>query len=243
MPERIISGVRPRVIDARAYEGDLRSLVLNPLMDGLRVRLGLSQTPQAALTALAEEPFQPPLVRLRGGVQGRIERLEDYHRRRTIQTFLAGARINVSRVLTQPAISQFLDQVVDENVRLIRTIPRRVHADLSRNLRTALDDQPFNQQLVRRVIEQTERTARSNVRLITRDQTSKTIGRLSEIRNRQIGIERYRWRTSQDERVRDSHRVNGGREFRWSQPPLDTGHPGADIQCRCVAQPIFETQS
>ena len=43
------------------------------------------------------------------------------------------------------------------------------------------------------------------------------------------------WLTSDDERVRPSHREKVGKFFRWDDPPADTGHPGADIQCRCVA--------
>ena len=51
--------------------------------------------------------------------------------------------------------------------------------------------------------------------------------------------ERYVWRTQRDERVRQSHWVNDGRIFSWSNPP-DTGHPGEDYNCRCEAVPYIE---
>lgn len=82
-------------------------------------------------------------------------------------------------------------------------------------------------------------TVRSRARLIARDQTNKLNGQLTELRQSELGIERYTWRTSLDERVRDSHRSKEGMEFEWANPPSDTGNPGEDIQCRCTAEPIL----
>ena len=67
----------------------------------------------------------------------------------------------------------------------------------------------------------------------------KSIGRLTEIRQRQLGVAGYRWSTSLDERVRDTHAANEGLFFRWDDPPAITGHPGEDIQCRCVGIPTL----
>lgn len=60
---------------------------------------------------------------------------------------------------------------------------------------------------------------------------------------KQLGAtEQYVWRTQHDERVRTSHRVNDGRIFSWSEPPL-TGHPGEDYNCRCEAIPYISGQT
>ncbi len=48
--------------------------------------------------------------------------------------------------------------------------------------------------------------------------------------------ERYVWRTRHDPKVRSTHRENDGRIFSWDDPP-ETGHPGADHNCRCEAIP------
>jgi SPP1 gp7 family putative phage head morphogenesis protein len=47
---------------------------------------------------------------------------------------------------------------------------------------------------------------------------------------------RYVWRTRHDPKVRPTHRENDGRIFSWDDPP-ETGHPGADHNCRCEAIP------
>ena len=58
-------------------------------------------------------------------------------------------------------------------------------------------------------------------------------------------MEEYVWSTSQDSRVRDSHRRLNRKKFRWDDPPVvdpKTGrrcHPGEDYGCRCVALPVF----
>ena len=44
-----------------------------------------------------------------------------------------------------------------------------------------------------------------NARRLARDQTSKIAGQLNKVRQTGVGIEQYKWRTSQDNRVRPSH--------------------------------------
>jgi hypothetical protein len=46
----------------------------------------------------------------------------------------------------------------------------------------------------------------------------------------------YIWRTRGDPQVRRSHMENNGKVFPWDNPP-ETGHPGEDYNCRCIAEP------
>ncbi len=81
----------------------------------------------------------------------------------------------------------------------------------------------------------------SRARRIARDQVSKLNGQLTQARQSGLGITHYFWRTSGDERVRDSHAAKEGERFAWDSPPSDTGHPGDDINCRCTAEPDLST--
>jgi len=91
--------------------------------------------------------------------------------------------------------------------------------------------------------------------LIARDQVSKFNGKLTEIRQRNSGIVKYKWQTAQDGRVRTLSNSHGysdhgglnGKEFSWDKPPVtvfkgkragERNHPGEDINCRCVASEI-----
>lgn len=81
--------------------------------------------------------------------------------------------------------------------------------------------------------------ARSHAELIARDQLQKLHGKIEEGRQRAAGVERYKWRTQKDDRVRPEHRAREGVTFEWSQPPPD-GHPGEPIMCRCYAEAVIE---
>lgn len=63
---------------------------------------------------------------------------------------------------------------------------------------------------------------------------------LTKVRHEELGITHYRWSTSGDERVRDTHIENDGKIFAYDDPPDETGHPGHDINCRCVAIPVLD---
>lgn len=74
----------------------------------------------------------------------------------------------------------------------------------------------------------------------------RALGDATEAKHRSLGIERYRWISSRDARVRRRHRELDKTIHRWSDPPIsnpDTGrraHPGQDYGCRCTASPILD---
>ena len=96
--------------------------------------------------------------------------------------------------------------------------------------------------------------ADSRAKLIARDQVSKLNGQITQQRNEALGITRYEWSTSSDERVRGSHRILNGLLCRWDDETVYSddggetwksrasigayiGHPGQDVQCRCISSP------
>lgn len=97
----------------------------------------------------------------------------------------------------------------------------------------------------------------NKARLIARDQVGKLNGDLQRARQTGVGVSRYIWRTSEDERVRANHKAMAGRLCRWddasaywselSKSWIDRSgiggvllHPGADYQCRCYGEPYFD---
>lgn len=81
--------------------------------------------------------------------------------------------------------------------------------------------------------------ASRKAKAIARDQIATLQGQVVQARQTRIGVERYRWRTVGDSRVRTAHRQREGQIFSWGQPPPD-GHPGAPINCRCYAEPVLD---
>lgn len=139
---------------------------------------------------------------------------------------------------------QILEQWIRENLDLISTIPK----DLTAKLESTIMDGFVGGASVRDIagdIERICKTNKSRARFIARDQIGKLQSRISQHQQEDAGVEEYVWSTSQDSRVRDSHRRLNRKKFRWDDPPVvdpKTGrrcHPGEDYGCRCVALPVF----
>lgn len=79
----------------------------------------------------------------------------------------------------------------------------------------------------------------SRAEFIARNEMGNMYAKLTEIRQTENGVTHYIWRTSEDERVRPTHVANNGVEFSWDEPPPETGHPGADYNCRCYSEPVL----
>jgi SPP1 gp7 family putative phage head morphogenesis protein len=71
---------------------------------------------------------------------------------------------------------------------------------------------------------------------------AKLNGRITQHRQESLGVERYEWSSSGDERVRKAHRKLDGQVRRWDDPHPTEGHPGSAIACRCVAIAVFDEE-
>ena len=226
---------RPRVKDAKAYEAAIRKKYLTPLFTNVESRMAdvvaanqVWRVMDDIVGALAAKPHNGVPVE---AIQQSIDGMNGYHRKKVIDTFRRALGVDIRPLLTEPAINAFMNNKVTENVNLIKTIPSRLQFALRANLLKQLEEHPFDQQMLKRTLRDEFKSSGYNLRRITRDQTNKTIGGLTQVRQTQLGIESYQWITSQDERVRPSHVRNSGQIFEWGKPPSETGAPGDDILC------------
>lgn len=135
-------------------------------------------------------------------------------------------------------LAPFLSTFTDENRKLIKSIPNQYVDDVtnivSREVRAG-----GRVAKVQELIEKRFDVYGYTARRLARDQVNKLNGALAQKRQTKLGLDKYIWRTSRDERVRNSHLDKEGKIFSWDDPPFDTGHPGQDIQCRCTAEPYI----
>lgn len=142
----------------------------------------------------------------------------------------------------QEGVAAIAGKAIVENVNLIESIPARLLGDVEKLMGVAAETGMRVETLEKRIEERFGVTQR-RARLIARDQTLKLNGDLAEARQLDVGISKYTWSTSRDERVRDDHRELEGTMHEWTEPPVvdqRTGrraHPGRDYNCRCVALP------
>ncbi|HZG73999.1 MAG TPA: minor capsid protein [Chondromyces sp.] len=83
------------------------------------------------------------------------------------------------------------------------------------------------------------RASVKRAQFIARDQCGSILGQMTARRHQAMGVKKFKWSTSKDERVRDSHEKLEGIVFEYTNPPA-VGLPGADYQCRCTANPVFD---
>lgn len=157
--------------------------------------------------------------------------------------------LGVSPLQAEPWLLEQVDMFVKENASLITSLPRERLADIEQMVYREARRGLSPRQMREKILEEFSVTE-ARAELIARDQVSKFNGRLSELRQRQLGIDEYVWRTSEDGRVRDDHARLNGQRFKWSDPPVtvrsgkragERNHPGQDIQCRCYAEPVLES--
>ena len=139
----------------------------------------------------------------------------------------------------QQWLSDQLELFSQQNAELIKSLPEQDLFQVSGIVQRGLQEgQRFT--TVAKDIQKRFSITTRRANLIARDQTAKLNSSLTKLRQQSAGITEYRWQTAGDERVRATHRANDGKTFRWDNPPKITGHPGTDINCRCVAVPIME---
>lgn len=191
-------------------------------IDQMAKRFGSIQQNAARLAKLAAE-------RNKGAVDDRLK-----------ASILNSMKIDIGPFLNStPAIQEAMAAAIADNVGLIRSIPEQYFGRIQKAVSEALVQGDRYEAMAARILNIKGMTQR-RAKLIARDQTAKMNSSFNQIRQTGLGISRYRWQTSADERVRETHQANEGQIFRWDEPPATTGHPGEDIQCRCVAIPIFD---
>lgn len=149
--------------------------------------------------------------------------------------------VNVQSVIQNEDIEDILVGVTSENVSLIKSIPEEYFKNIESIVYAGTTQGSQPSSMIKQIVN-AGNTTTSRAKVIARDQTSKLNAALSQQRATNLGVEEYIWRTAGDGRVRPDHMSKNGKVFRYDSPPKDTGHPGHDIQCRCVAQPIIKVE-
>ena len=168
-----------------------------------------------------------------------VNESNNVNKRRFYSAMEEAVGVNVQAIVQNENLEDILVATTRENVSLIKSIPEEYFKKIESIVFTGTT-QGRNSQSMIKEIQKLNNSTTKRAKLIARDQSSKLNSALNQQRQQNLGVEEYIWRTAGDERVRDSHKSKNGKIFRWDSPPADTGHPGEDIQCRCVAQPIIK---
>lgn len=151
--------------------------------------------------------------------------------------------------LTNSAVGQAVEQIVQENAKLIKTVPQSMAAKLSELSKQRYAEGLRPEAITKEIMQKQTQLREFEARRIARTESSKASTALTQSRAESIGLDFYIWRTANDgDRVRKSHQLMEGVICRWSDPPdpeamageksYGSYHPGCIFNCRCWAYVI-----
>ena len=141
-----------------------------------------------------------------------------------------------------------LDAIAERNARLIRTLPSKIAQQVTEHAQTLFQEGKRPEEIQRELKLVAPRMTKAHARLIARTEISRSETDLSRVRAENIDIPAYQWQTSEDQRVRPSHRKMDKVLVFWNDPPSPESlvgekgvghyHCGQIWNCRCVALPV-----
>lgn len=144
----------------------------------------------------------------------------------------------------EPWLDTFLNNKIKDNVSYIKNIEEEYLSDIEKVVHDGVKEGRTAKQIRKQLVERAE-VAESRAQFIAVDQTGSILGQMTAERHQQIGVDKFKWLTSHDERVRDSHKALSNKVFSYDDPPTANGRvilPGEDYRCRCVAIPVFDDE-
>lgn len=132
--------------------------------------------------------------------------------------------------------TQLLESFIDEHLSLIKSVQREHLDKIGFLIKRGIREGRMHKELTKDIRQITDLSKR-RAQLIARNAPLQYSGALTRHHQTSSGIKRYRWQTSQDERVRESHRSRNNKIYNWD----DSGHyPRSEVNCRCDAIPMLE---
>ncbi len=216
---------------------------------------------------LPEESLEDWLARLKARSQEKdVQAASDALARRMVEWVAVGnlrtwreaaARSQQSQKLYQllqhemaSTTGQAVARLVAENARYISSVPVEAAERLVHEVRSAQQAGARPETVAKMMAARFPQLVRSRVKLIARTETAKASTALTQARCEELDLDWYEWLTSEDVRVRPSHRNMAGVIVPWAEPPdpealvgersgLGHYHSGACPNCRCSQAPVL----
>lgn len=217
-----------------SYVRALRSILGSAARKFEHAALG---TRSDAISSTSRKAVERELLRLQKPLARAVEASFTLMAKTVNESTLKGIQALGIVVRRDVRIAELIDRAMRSNVMLIQEAASEIANKVSAILEIPTNSGLRAEELADQIRASTG-VSESRAALIARDQTLKLSGNLTQARQVAAGVTSYIWSTSNDERVRPEHEALSGETFSWDAPP-DVGHPGEDIQCRCVAIPII----
>jgi SPP1 gp7 family putative phage head morphogenesis protein len=142
--------------------------------------------------------------------------------------------------------------IILRNAALIRTLPLDIAEEAARYAAEESMKGRRPEDIAEDIARMFPERTKARADLIARTEASKAGVALMAARCADMGIEWYVWRTSKDQRVRDSHKLMDNVLFAWREPPnperlagerrsYGNYQAGEIFNCRCYPEPVVES--
>lgn len=143
-----------------------------------------------------------------------------------------------------------VEQLVDQNAELIKTLPMDVANDVVRYIERETTKGRRPEDIERDIVKLFPNKTKARAKLIARTECAKTQTALIQSDCEEVGAEWYIWHSTKDQRTRGSHARMNGVLCSWRDPPnpellypdknkaYGNYHPGCTFNCRCYPEPI-----
>lgn len=156
--------------------------------------------------------------------------------------------VDLTAIIADEGLGDFLEAQVNKNVALIKSIPDEYFKSIETIVMNGTANGMRWEEMAREIggvkdISSVNGKLQNRIKLIARNETSNINASINKRRQENLSIKEFKWVTSEDERVRDSHARLNGKIFSWDDLPTVDGvktSPGQPINCRCVAVPVIK---
>lgn len=202
-----------------------------------------------------------------------VNAVNEYNRDKTMEEMRKALGIDVSAIVDE-AMKNDLEVMVLESASYIKSIPSYLVGKVADRVVQHYRGIPMPEgRTLKQQIKEEFKVSDGRAKVLARDQTSKMNTSMAAIRQKNLGIDMYIWKTAQDERVvgrpggvypkitklHRNHWMMQGLLCKWDDPTVysdDKGktwkkrlqempqnHPGVDIMCRCNAAPYIDIET
>jgi hypothetical protein len=163
-------------------------------------------------------------------------RVERWHRQRWVGTVLSGAGVDLQYLIGPAEAQETIEAFMARNTALVKDISRQAQGRISDAVFRGIQQRTPARE-VGRTIGEALGMARKRANLIARDQAVKLASALDRQRQREAGLDTWKWNHSDKLNFRPEHKARDGEQYTDETAPED--EPGELPFCGCVRQAVL----
>lgn len=166
-------------------------------------------------------------------------RVEEVHRGKWIRNVLSATSIDLTTILIRADVEETIESVLMWNSALFRDVTDEIRRKVSNAVFSGFQARKPAREVAKEIREATGMARKRSI-LIASDQTVKLGAQLNEARQRQAGLDHFKWRHSGKVHARPHHEARDGKVFSWENPGIPADDlPGIPPYCGCNAQGVL----